>query len=73
VKTHDVWIPDGESWIVTMTTCQKWIKGQWPDIISMVNANEDWDYDIVPEINHVVFCFKDPSKAILFKLTHGGA
>lgn len=69
---HKVMIPDGHDWNITYFHCTEWIRETYPDYRRAVVGNDDYEWDSDFAFRHIVFLFKDPAAAMLFKLTFGG-
>lgn len=69
-----VTVPDGADWQITYYECCKWIDDNYPDYrrVMLGDSPEDWDWTSDFGHRKIVFGFKDPDVALLFKLTFGG-
>lgn len=65
-------IPDGDDWTITMYHCDVWLNEMWPGIKSPKIGCKDWDFAIDFQMGYMTYEFKDPQKAMLFKLRWGG-
>lgn len=72
--TTDVVISDGNDWQITYYECCTWIDNNYPSYrrATIGDELEDWDWTSDFGHRHIMFSFKDPDVALLFKLTFGG-
>ncbi len=70
-------VQDCADWTITYAKCVEWIEQFRPDYrrayLGHGSSEDDWDWDSMFHRNYIEFVFRDPSFAMLFKLTWGGA
>jgi hypothetical protein len=69
--TYDVRVPDGKDWITRVHFCEEWIKKTWANIQPARIGSDTWDYAVDFQMGFMIYRFKDPQKATLFKLAWG--
>lgn len=68
---YTVRVPDGEDWTITIYHCEKWIEDTWPGLAKAMIGSETWDYNLTFGSKILLYQFRDPKKAMLFKLAWG--
>lgn len=74
--TTSVRVPDRGGWQRSRHYCLEWLIQTWPGIRwdvrgSTEKPNPRYDVQIVGDLNHDIYEFQDPQKALLFKLAWG--
>lgn len=68
-------IPDGKDWEQTVWHCKDWIRTMWPYIregqTHHILDDGEWGWSL--GLRESKWWFRDPNKALMFKLACGGS
>jgi hypothetical protein len=65
-------VASGINWLATIVACRNWIVDNYHDLNEAYCGVEDWDWTHQVGLTDIVFGFKDPTIATMFKLRFAG-